>query len=587
MRYAVESYRLSCTHLSSEDLRFLRDSFIRLDTDGDGLVGLQDLHSIFGEEILGMCVESDMTFDLESYLQHFSKYIDAVKRLVTPVRIELSDDEILLLESSFENIDLNNDGFIDEEELCNALMECLGDCGDGTSTLWLTGVIMSQADRDADGRISFSEFILALQEDNGVFPQQLITLPLSYRETRSQLKVSKNGSSNAAMIPFHQCFSPYEVFLMLCAIDVMASENPIVSVRQFSALLLEEFQRSCDLLHYTLKELVLHLSRRSLLLAPYIFSIGSIDCKRFSEIVVADPNKMLLTVPSILCRLESSMRSLTNFPYDVGQRLILLLLELNPECVEVWQLEELPQRLKNVFPELNETELWTIIRSCTTAAEVAYNQGFSLQRLVRRLTIRYSILPRDYTGKTWRRLGPLERSQIRSNLLHTDIESWYSMTSEEVRELIMRDLLKSDVFWDQEHVALLVASCVESMVFSQKLSPNELRVIMAQEMWPPSGNMMDEPSRMKIATKMTELNLGCEGLHVVRNTICQLDTFGTGIIDEELLLPTLYNVIKELKSQWENVQIDRAVCDAVLACEAMEDGQSVNCSELLKYLLPN
>ncbi|KEG10270.1 putative calmodulin [Trypanosoma grayi] len=586
MRYAVEPCASVRDRLTSEELRLLRDSFIRLDMDGDGVVKLQDIHDVFKDDMPpAACLETDETLDLVSYLKTFLGHVGLVRRLVTPAHVKLSDDEVLLLEEAFSHMDANGDGYIDEGELCSALMESLGVCGDDTSITWLAGVIMTQTDRDGDRRLSISELICALLDDKGVFPPQLITLP-PRDQWKEQVHLHDAGAACAVTSPCHW-FSPYEVFVVLRLVSAIANERATLTAVQLRVRLSHGLRISHGPLGCSSSELVSHLCHRALLLAPFRKAIGAVDCERFCALAVADPSVLLLTVPPPARRLELSMRELAKIPYHTGRHLTFALMEFDPTCSGALLLDEMPQKLRVAFPGMEEAAVQFIVRCCTAAADVNSKGGFSLQRLVRRLAIRYYVLPCGYAGKPWRRLSPFERSQIRTHLLHSDVESWCTISREELRECVVRELLESDAFWDQEYVASLVASYVETMVFTRHMPPSEVRRAMSQESWPPSGDLVEETCRADIAARMTEINLGREGLFAVAKATCELDTSLDGIINEELFLSTLHGVVEQLKPQWGKLQVNRVVCDVVLSCELTEEGLSVKCCTLVERLLQN
>ncbi|KAF5218651.1 hypothetical protein ECC02_008431 [Trypanosoma cruzi] len=585
MRYTLAPGALACDCLSSEELRLLRDSFVHLDTDGDGVVRLQELKNAFREEMteLGLPCTTE-TVDLASYLGLFARHVDVVRRLATNVSVELSDDEMRLLEVVFDNMDTNGDGFIDEEELCSALSESLGKCKANYAIIWLTGLIMARVGRNADRRLYASDFIRALQENNGVIPRQLIGLPLKSLEERGRLRRTVSGGCGGMLTPLRRSFSPYGVLLVLRVAESILCNKQTLTAAQFSASLTDGFLTMERLLGCDPEELASHICRRALLLSPHEETIGGINCGHFLSLVLDDPGSMLLNVPTPFSRLESSMRHFADLSYDFGRHLALCLLSSGPDSYTLQQLDELPQRLRATFPALKEVALWDIVRYCTAAAEVKSEGFFSLQRLVRRLTIRFCVLPCDYSGKLWRRLSPLERSRIRSHLGRMHIEELYTMSRQRARELLRMSLLSSDDFWDQEHVALTVALCVESMIFLQKMPPEEVRRAMAQEGWPPSDDLVGDDCRTDIAVRMMAVNLGREGLSAVTESIVCLDTSCDCVINEELLLSTLRGVVRQLRPRWSNARVDRAVCDVVLGCALVEGGGCVNCGGLLERL---
>ncbi|ESL06816.1 hypothetical protein TRSC58_05503 [Trypanosoma rangeli SC58] len=507
-----------------------------------------------------------------------------VRQLAVNVSVDLLDDEMRLLETAFDNMDTNGDGVIDEEELCGALTESLGMCEVNHSTIWLAGVVMARVDRDADRRITASDFIRALQEDGGVVPRQLITFRLKTQTEPDRLRATASCRGSGIFAPLCRPFSPHVVFLVLRVADSLLCSEAILTAAQFCASFTDGLMGLQQLLCNTPKELASHLCCRALLLSPHPGIMGSIDCRRFLDLILDDPRRMLLNVPSHACRLESSMRHLAGLSYDVGRQLVLVLWAPDPDAYTVQQLDELPQRLRAIFPAMRESALWSIVRYCTAAAVVTSNGTFSLRRLVRRLTIHFCVLPCGHTGRLWRRLSPQERCHIRFLILRTPVEDLYTMTRKQLWERVRASLLNSDEFLDQEPVASAVATCLESMILVQKMPLEKVRRAIAQESWPPSGELPGEDRRMDIAVKMMMVDLGREGVSAVTNLLDRLNAVSDGIINEELLLSTLHGVVRRLRPCWNNARVNGAVWDVVLSCELTEEGEYVKCSGLLERL---
>ncbi|RNF15160.1 putative calmodulin [Trypanosoma conorhini] len=584
MRYTLGSVSSACDGLSAEERRLLRDSFVYLDTDGDGVVRPQELRDAFGEDVPAPGLPGSETLDLAAYLELFARHMGAVRRLPLNVSVDLLDDEMRLLEVAFDSMDTNGDGFIDEEELCGALTESLGMCETDHPTVWLTGVVMARVDRDADGRLTASDFIRALQEDGGAVPRQLLTLRLKTATERGRLRAAADCLGSGVLAPLRRPFSSHAVFLVLRVADARLCNEAVLTAAQFCASFTEGFVGLQQLLDCVPEELASHLCRRALLLSPHPDTVGGIDCRRFLELILDDPGRMLLNVPPHACRLESSMRHLECLSYEVGRQLALTLWAPDLDAYTVQQLDELPRRLRAAFPAMKRVTLWSIVRDCTAAAVVTSDAVFSLRRLVRRLTIRFCVLPRGYAGRFWRRLSPLERCRIRSHLLRTPVEEFYTATRREVWERVRASLLGSDDFLDQESVASAVAACVASMTVEQRLPPEEVRRAIAQESWPPSDDLAGEDCRLDIAVKMLAVDLGREGLSAVAKSLGRLDTAADGIVNEELLLSTLRGVVGRLRPCWSSARVDGAVCDVVLSCELTEGGTCVKCGGLLERL---
>ena len=195
--------------LSIDERDFLRDAFIRLDTDGDGVLSFTEIvqaaNSVLGQErleaVLPILRELFVIADKDkddrlTLLEFLASFVDGagvlpedvVGECVASVRIRLTDEQILALQRNFATIDQDHDGLISAEELEAVLRAAL--TADESLTdddfAELTQMIMEVVDRDGDGRLNLSEFIRSFQEDQGLLPPLLV-------ETRAEVVKVKHA----------------------------------------------------------------------------------------------------------------------------------------------------------------------------------------------------------------------------------------------------------------------------------------------------------------------------------------------------------------------------------------------------------
>lgn len=207
--------------LSTEELDVLRDTFIKLDRDGDGFVTRTDLmeavREVVAERFVGLRPYLEKIFDvadtdnddklnLTDFLSSFAEGPGAlpqevVMACVAKVRVRLSDEEVESLQETFGIIDRNHDSFIDKHELHYAIKQYLAGRFPDLSSKTVGDIvktIMQSADTDRDGKLNMSEFIRSFQEDQGVLPAAFIDgsfLKVSRPLTRDQVASLKEAFS--------------------------------------------------------------------------------------------------------------------------------------------------------------------------------------------------------------------------------------------------------------------------------------------------------------------------------------------------------------------------------------------------------
>eukprot|EP00796_Vickermania_ingenoplastis_P005422 gene5422-3907_t len=184
--------------LTPEEIDMLRDAFIFLDRDSDGFISLEELlegvREMVSEERYAPLQEylaplfrvadkdRDDKLSLTEFLMSFGDGpgvvpADVVNSCVATVRVRLSDEEVSTLQDNFRSFDKDEDGFLNREELEDALRTAICDkFPDLTSANFdeIIAVVLKSADRNGDGKLSLSEFIRSYQEDQGVLPAAFV-----------------------------------------------------------------------------------------------------------------------------------------------------------------------------------------------------------------------------------------------------------------------------------------------------------------------------------------------------------------------------------------------------------------------------
>lgn len=193
--------------LTPEEIDMLRDAFIFLDRDSDGFISCEELlegvqQMVTPERFQPLLEYLDPLFhvadkdqdgklSLTEFLMSFGDGpgvvpADVINTCVASVRVRLSDEEVSALQDNFRLFDKDEDGFLNQEELGNALRSAISDkFPDLTEANFdeIIAVVLKSADRNEDGKLSLAEFIRSYQEDQGVLPAAFVDVGVT-RGTR-------------------------------------------------------------------------------------------------------------------------------------------------------------------------------------------------------------------------------------------------------------------------------------------------------------------------------------------------------------------------------------------------------------------
>uniref|UniRef100_A0A7N0U635 non-specific serine/threonine protein kinase n=1 Tax=Kalanchoe fedtschenkoi TaxID=63787 RepID=A0A7N0U635_KALFE len=150
-RFKRKALRVIADFLSNDEVEDIKEMFKKIDSDSDGVVSVQELKiglQKFGSQ-LG---ENEVQIFIEAVDTNGKGTLDYGEFLAVSLHIKkMANDEHL--HRAFSYFDKDRNGFIEPEELRNALMEDgAEDCTD------IANDIFQEVDTDKDGKISYDEF---------------------------------------------------------------------------------------------------------------------------------------------------------------------------------------------------------------------------------------------------------------------------------------------------------------------------------------------------------------------------------------------------------------------------------------------
>ncbi|KAG8479932.1 hypothetical protein CXB51_029510 [Gossypium anomalum] len=150
-RFKRKALRVIAEFLSVEEVEGIKEIFKKMDTDNDGIVSIEELKAIFGN-VGSQLAESEVQMMLIEAVDANGKgSLDYGEFLAVSLHVQrMANDEHL--RKAFSYFDRDGNGFIEPDELRDALMEGEDDC---TS---VANDIFQEVDTDKDGRISYDEF---------------------------------------------------------------------------------------------------------------------------------------------------------------------------------------------------------------------------------------------------------------------------------------------------------------------------------------------------------------------------------------------------------------------------------------------
>ncbi|XP_008805014.1 calcium-dependent protein kinase 3-like isoform X1 [Phoenix dactylifera] len=159
-RFKRRALRVIADHLSIEEVEDIKDMFKMMDTDNDGVVSYEELKNglaKFGSHL----VESEVQTLIEAVRADTNGKgkLDYGEFVAVSLHLQrMANDEHL--HRAFSYFDKDGNGYIEPEELQEALVEDGAGAADSTD---VANDILLEVDTDKDGRISYDEFVAMMK----------------------------------------------------------------------------------------------------------------------------------------------------------------------------------------------------------------------------------------------------------------------------------------------------------------------------------------------------------------------------------------------------------------------------------------
>ncbi|KAK9699168.1 hypothetical protein RND81_08G156800 [Saponaria officinalis] len=155
-RFKRKALRVIAEFLSAEEVEDIKELFKKIDTDDDGVVSVEELKAgllKYGS----LLAESEVPMLIEAVDTYGKGTLDYGEFVAVSLHLhKMAHDEHL--RKAFSYFDKDANGYIEPEELQNALMEDgLDDCAN------IANDIFQEVDTDKDGKISYDEFVAMMK----------------------------------------------------------------------------------------------------------------------------------------------------------------------------------------------------------------------------------------------------------------------------------------------------------------------------------------------------------------------------------------------------------------------------------------
>ncbi|WMV44901.1 hypothetical protein MTR67_038286 [Solanum verrucosum] len=149
-RFKRKALRVIADFLSNEEVEDLKEMFNKIDTNNDGIVSVEELK--VGLKLNSQLAESEVQMLIEAIDTNGKGTLDYGEFIAVSLHLQrMANDEHL--HKAFSYFDKDGNGYIEPDELRDALME---DGADDCTNM--ANDIFQEVDTDKDGRISFEEF---------------------------------------------------------------------------------------------------------------------------------------------------------------------------------------------------------------------------------------------------------------------------------------------------------------------------------------------------------------------------------------------------------------------------------------------
>ncbi|XP_061348838.1 calcium-dependent protein kinase 13 isoform X1 [Gastrolobium bilobum] len=186
-RFKRKALRVIADFLSTEEVEDIKDMFKKMDTDNDGIVSIEELKAGF-QNNGSQLAESEVQMLIESVGNNGKGTLDYGEFVAVSLHLKrMANDEHI--RKAFSYFDKDGNGYIEPDELRNALMEDgADDCTD------VANDIFQEVDTDKDGRISYDEFVAMMK--TGTDWRKASRHYSRGRFNSLSLKLMKDGSLN-------------------------------------------------------------------------------------------------------------------------------------------------------------------------------------------------------------------------------------------------------------------------------------------------------------------------------------------------------------------------------------------------------
>ncbi|KAL0338181.1 UNVERIFIED_CONTAM: Calcium-dependent protein kinase [Sesamum angustifolium] len=155
-RFKRKALRVIADFLSNEETEGIKEMFARIDTDNDGTVSTEELKAGL-QKFNSQLPESEVEMLIEAVETNGKGTLDYGEFLAISLHLQrMANDEHL--HKAFSYFDKDGNGYIEPDELRDALMEDGAD--DSTD---VANDIFQEVDTDKDGRISYDEFVAMMK----------------------------------------------------------------------------------------------------------------------------------------------------------------------------------------------------------------------------------------------------------------------------------------------------------------------------------------------------------------------------------------------------------------------------------------
>lgn len=155
-RFKRKALQVIADHLSIEEVGDIKEMFKKMDTDNDGIVSIEELRAglpKFGSQL----ADSEAQMIIQAVDSNGKGKLDYEEFVAVSLHLQrMANDEHL--RKAFSYFDKNSNGYIEPDDLRNALME------DGADdSVNIANDIFQEVDMDKDGKICYDEFVAMMK----------------------------------------------------------------------------------------------------------------------------------------------------------------------------------------------------------------------------------------------------------------------------------------------------------------------------------------------------------------------------------------------------------------------------------------